>query len=139
MKRRLSMAFAGAMMLAALAACNGDDGLNAPQSIEIVDGNTQVATVGTLVLQPLRVRVEAGNNVPVEGVTVRWTVLTGGGAINPTSLTNADGIATAAFTLGSEVGNQTAQAAVAGLDGSPQVFIAIGTAAPPPGGGGNPL
>jgi hypothetical protein len=139
MKRRLSMALAGAMMAAALGACNGDDGLSAAQSMELVSGDEQVGTVGELVAQPLRVRVEAGNNVPVEGITVRWTVLTGGGAINPTSLTNADGVAVAAFTLGPAVGNQTAQAAVAGLDGSPVGFIATANAAPPPPGGGNPL
>jgi hypothetical protein len=56
-------------------------------------------------------------------------VVDGGGTIAPaTSVTNADGIASADFTLGEAVGEQHAQALVDGLSGSPVVFTASATA-----------
>ena len=73
----------------------------------------------------MRVRVTDvdGNGVP--GVSVTWSVLTGGGQVSPaTTTTGADGTAAAQFTLGPAEGDQQAQAEASGLAGSPVVFAA---------------
>jgi hypothetical protein len=122
----------------------GPDDPGGAEAIAAHDGNAQVGTVGVALPAPLRVKLtdEAGN--PVAGVTVTWSVTAGGGSITATSPTDAAGIAAATFTLGATAGTQTAQAAVAGLDGSPVTFTAEANAIPEPrfeltvvGGGSN--
>jgi len=52
---------------------------------------------------------------PVSGVTVNWAPATGGGSASPTSSqTDASGIASTTWTLGSSPGAQTLDASVAG-------------------------
>ena len=126
--------------------CNdgaGPGNNNGATELAAVDGGSQVGTVSTALALPLRVKAtdEAGN--PVAGVDVTWSIVSGGGSIPAASQTGADGIAAATFTLGPAAGTQSAQAAVAGLDGSPVVFTADANAVTNPGfaltvaGGGN--
>lgn len=112
--------------------------------IAVKDGDGQTATVGTPLTQPLRVLVLDASDAPVSGVTVQWSVLSGGGALSAAStVTGADGIAAVTFTLGPAAGSEQAQASVAGLAGSPVMFTATATAGQPPAstlvvaGGGN--
>jgi hypothetical protein len=112
-------------------ACSGDDARLQPlipTAIASFDGNGQTAPALAKLPSPLAVLVTdaAGNEAP--GVAVSWSVLDGGGAVAPTSsVTGADGVATAEFTLGPVVGPQRAQAQVTGLSGSPLVFTATAT------------
>jgi len=88
-------------------------------------GNGQSGVVLTPLSQPLVVQVTdiAGN--PVSGVMVTWVVTSGGGTTTPTSVASgADGLASASWTLGATVGNQTVEARATGLLGSPYVFTA---------------
>ena len=119
---------------AALVAC-GNDGTTDPQSvptlIEAFAGNGQVGIPGTQLAAPLTVEVTDQDGDPSRGVTVSWSVLTGGGNISPvTSTTDAAGRAMAQFTLGPGEGEQQAQAVVTALTGSPVVFTAIATLEP---------
>jgi plastocyanin len=66
---------------------------------------------------------------------VTWNASGTGAVMKPgVDTTGADGISTSIWHLGSEVGSQSAQAAVTGADGSPVGFSATATAL---GGGGN--
>lgn len=112
--------------------------------LAVKDGDGQTATVGTPLTQPLRVVALDASDAPVSGVTVQWSVLSGGGTLSAASTaTGADGIAAVTFTLGPAAGPEQAQASVAGLAGSPVVFTATATAGQPPAsalvvaGGGN--
>ncbi len=99
-----------------------------PANIETVGGNGQNGTVGGPLSDSLSVRVTDASGHAVLGVSVNWSVLTGGGAISPTSsTTNGSGVASADFTLGPVEGEQQAQAVVSGLTGSPVVFSATAT------------
>lgn len=125
-------------LLVALAACGGggSDTSGPPdqQTLSVAmatpSGNAQVATVSTQLADPLRVIVRRDGSVAA-GVTVAWSVASGGGSIAPTSsATDPDGIATAAWTLGPTAGAQEARATVQGATGSPVAFTANGTPGP---------
>jgi hypothetical protein len=126
-----------ALLLFGVAGCSEGNDLQPliPALIEAFDGDGQSSVVGTSLPHSLRVRVTdaAGNEAP--NVAVGWSVVQGSGTITPTSSTTGqDGIASADFTLGPELGEQRAQAALDGVSGSPVVFAATGlvTGPPPP-------
>jgi plastocyanin len=95
-------------------------------------GDGQVALVGTALANPLRVLVTL-SGVPQSGATVTWLASGAGAAVAPSSaVTDATGIATTTWTLGSTVGSQSATATLPGATGSPVTFAATATAAPVP-------
>lgn len=64
----------------------------------------------------LVVRVTDADGRPVLGTTVAWRVTAGGGSLeHEVTTTDADGLASNRWTLGSEVGEQVATAAVGGV------------------------
>jgi len=82
------------------------------------DGGT--AAPSSQVNYTVQSRDSHGN--PQGGVTIDWAVATGGGSITPAqNVTQANGNATGARTLGSGLGDQTATATAAGLPGGPAV------------------
>lgn len=86
-------------------------------------GNAQADTVRVTLPIAYSVLVQNQTPAPVAGVVVNWNVTAGGGTVNnPTSTTNASGIATITHTFGNLAGNQSVQASVAGLGGSPITF-----------------
>ena len=95
-------------------------------------GNDQSATAGTAVSTLPSVIVKDGNGIPVPGVSVTFTVTTGGGsATGLSATTNAAGIATVgSWTLGATAGANTLTASSDSLSGSPVTFHATGTAGP---------
>ncbi|MGH7567794.1 MAG: Ig-like domain-containing protein [Gemmatimonadales bacterium] len=67
----------------------------------ITGGQNQTDTVGQTLPTPLSVRVADQFNNPVQGVQISWSVIDGGGSVNPgASTTDASGIATTSWTLG---------------------------------------
>ncbi|MEP6779144.1 MAG: vanadium-dependent haloperoxidase, partial [Gemmatimonadaceae bacterium] len=90
-------------------------------------GDGQTGVVSTLLAKPLRVLVRTGTT-PRVGTTVSWTTTTGT-LSSATSVTDATGIATVNWTLGSSAGNQTATASVAGQT-SAATFTATATVFP---------
>jgi hypothetical protein len=96
---------------------------NAAVRMELVGGNNQSVNPGAQLPTPLSVRIldELGRGVP--GVSVHWSVGSGGGAISasPTQ-SDANGIATVTRIAGTVEGPFTTQATVTGLAGSPVVF-----------------
>lgn len=123
--------------------CGGDDNSGTPPSTTAIaktSGDGQAGRVGQTLADPLQVTVTDGG-APAAGATVTWSVTAGGGVIDLTSVaTDADGHATASWTLGPVAGSQTAQASLAGAAGSPVTFTAsavIGEAASLEEAGGN--
>ena len=78
----------------------------APASIAIVSGAGQSAAAGSVLPVTLSVMVTDGSGIAVPGVTVRFTVDSGGGALTVTSATTgSNGVASGgSWTLGSGAG-----------------------------------
>ena len=125
------VALTATTVVALTIACGDASGpkLGPPASIFLVSGDGQgTIEVGTKLGQPLSVRVADSQGQHLSGVVVTWT--TPSGALSPsTSSTNADGVATAEWTLGTLVGTQTATATVTGL--TPITFTATTIPGPP--------
>ena len=100
-----------------------------PHSLTKVCGDDQEGTAGALLAEPLVVSVVDEDGAAMAGVGVSFTVTAGGGTLlSATATTNADGRARTWLTLGSELGTNTVEATVEGLE--PVTFTAIGQESP---------
>lgn len=82
-----------------------------PSEIAIAQGNQQTGRVNTALPVQLVLRVTGTNNVPIPGQTVALSIASGGGSLSPQSaVTNSLGEVTVRWTLGPQVGLQTATA-----------------------------
>jgi len=114
-----------------LAACGGDSGTG-PSSLAIAAqaGQGQTGPAAGPLPNALAVLVTNPSGAPVAGQAVTWT--TTGGSLDPaTSTTDASGIATTAWRLGTTIGAQEARATLSGASGSPIRFTASAAAAVP--------
>jgi plastocyanin len=123
-----------ALALGALAAgCGGDGDSGTPPSTRTIakastnSGDAQTGTVGQPLAAPLSVVVTEGGG-PAAGETVTWSTTVPGASVAASSTTDANGIASSAWTLGTVSGSQSARATLSGATGSPVTFTA--TAAP---------
>jgi hypothetical protein len=82
------------------------------------DGDTVAA--GGVVMLTVSLRDSSG--LPVDQVAVGWTVTQGSGSLPAASKTGADGMASAAFTVGTTTGTKQVTAIVYGAAGSPLVL-----------------
>ncbi len=86
-----------------------------PAAIVRDEGDGQSAPVTQPVPDPIVALVRDAGNNPVEGVTVTFTVSTGGGTVSPASaVTGPDGRASTQWTFGTASGPHTVIAAAAG-------------------------
>ena len=109
-------------------ACGGGSSAPPPDNttptVAAVSGNNQSGRVGQVLPDPLTVSVTEGGQ-PAAAVTVEWSTASANGTVTPTSVaTDANGMASSGWTLGSVSGNQTARATVSGASGSPATFTA---------------
>ena len=104
---------------------------SAATAIQLDAGDAQTDTVAATLAVAYSVRVVDGSGNGVAGVPVGWSVTGGGGSIPASTTTDASGFATAVRVLGTRAGTQTAQAAIAGLAGSPVEFTATAQAGTP--------
>lgn len=98
-----------------LAACGSSDPgvqLGPPAQIQVLAGANQQGTVGSAVAIAPVVRVVDASGLPVSGVTVRFDVFSGGGAVSgDSSLTNSEGTVTLGqWVLGQTPGTQQLRA-----------------------------
>ncbi len=112
--RRLA---AGALLLAPIVACSGDDLLlpddNAPVLLRMVSGDGQSALAGTAVPHPLVVEALDRAGRPVEGLVIRFQFVDRpeGAAIAPaTPETDPEGRASVEVSLGAPAGDQSVDA-----------------------------
>ncbi len=98
-------------------------------TISIAEGDGQSTTAGTDVPDPVRVLVVDAFGNPVSGVSVTFTVTSGGGSVTGNvAVSDANGLATlGSWTLGVVPGTNTLDATSGTLTGSPLTFTATGT------------
>jgi adhesin/invasin len=106
------------ILAGAFAGCTSDGSTNptpTPSGIAVASGNNQSGTVGAALAQPLVILVEDATGSPMAGVTVAWTVISGGGTLaTATTTTENSGQAQTAYTLGPTPGTNQVKAAVEG-------------------------
>ena len=117
----------------AVAACSSDKPTSNvqagdPTALAISAGNSQSAIAGQSVANRPTVKVTDANGIGVSGVSVVFSVVSGGGSITgATQVTNSNGTATVgSWTLGTAPGANQLQAAANGL--APVTFTATATA-----------
>ena len=128
--RRLGCAsrrlLAGGTLLLLVSACSGEKSTGpgpVPATLTIQDGNAQSGVVGTALAVPLAVVVTDNKGNTIAGTRVDWDVAPGSGTVAPTSsTTNARGVATTVWTLGTTAGTGRMTAQVNGV--TPVSFIA---------------
>lgn len=105
--RTLLMALAASSALA-LAACGGDAGTDvtpSPARLERVSLKTDSVTVGTALDPPLGVRVVSSLGDAVEGVPVRFALMSGPGQVSTgLAVSDAHGVAEGTFQASSDLG-----------------------------------
>jgi hypothetical protein len=113
----------------AVGACGGDVErivvLPPPVTLSIVAGNGQSANVRHLLSNPLTIVANTPDGGVVPGVSVDWTVTSGGGTVSASSvITDAQGRASVVWTLGGVAGDQIVTATGPAIVGSPTKFSA---------------
>jgi hypothetical protein len=125
------IALTTATVVALTIACGDASGpkLGPPANVVSVSGDAQgAAEVGIKLGKPLMIKVSDSHGQNLSGVTVAWS--TSSGLLGASSsATDANGVASVEWTLGQNVGTQTATATVASL--KPVTFTAIAVAGPP--------
>lgn len=111
-----------------LSACNETTSLPPPPAIiEPLSHVTLAGVAGAPLLDSVAVRALDENGNPVEGVSVAFTVVDGGGTVSPTSgTTNGDGVVRALWTLGPHAGSNSLEARGEGV-AVPAVILATGS------------
>ncbi len=122
---------------AALAACGSDGGSptesEAPAALALALGAGQSGVVGSELQTPIGIKVTGASGRALAGVTVKFAARPGSGTLSASSWkTNASGIASVTWTLGTSAGANadTLEASVSGLSES-LIVTASATAAAP--------
>lgn len=115
------------LLLPLIASCGSGKGEPGPgptpASIKATSGNQQTGVAGTSLAAPLAVVVADKDGRALSNQRVEWDVSAGSGTVQPVaSMTNANGIATTTWTLGTTAGTATVTARVSGLN--PVAFTA---------------
>jgi YetA-like protein/Bacterial Ig-like domain (group 1)/Dockerin type I domain len=100
------------------------------KNLVLVSGNSQSGIVGQALASPFVVKVTDSAGNTVSGVSVTFTVTSGGGTVNPSTVsTDSQGLASSTLTLGATAGANTVTAVSGTLTGSPITFTATGNPA----------
>lgn len=101
----------------AFAACSSTTGADAVVRLTIVQGNQQVAPVGTQLPLPVVLRVVGSGGAPVAQVPVQFAVQVGGGSVDPgTVISDANGEVRTKWTLGPSSTSQLLVGTARGAD-----------------------
>ena len=101
-----------------------------PSTLVAVSSTSVSGVAGVALAAPVSVRVTQRSGSPATGVVVGFSVVTGGGALNPVNATTNDqGLATTTWTLGPLAGTQSISASVSDL--APVTFTAVAAAGAP--------
>jgi hypothetical protein len=102
----------------------------AASKIVLVSGDAQSSVLGRTLGEPIVVRVTDPNNAVVPNASVTYAATSGGFVTPVTATTDANGLASVSWKLGTTVGAQTLTATLVGPQGSPFVtFTATATGA----------
>jgi len=132
LSRSIVIALCGSMLT--LASCKSD---GAPESSTVskVAGDGQQGTAGEPVAVAPRVRVLRGQDRPVSGASIQFTVASGGGSVAGGSVrTDAQGeAAVGGWTLGMQTGENSLEATLTGATGDAAKVVFTATAGAGPG------
>jgi hypothetical protein len=113
---RLVLGLALSTSLLTTWSCGGEDLVlpeQPPSTLEVVRGSDQEGVTGVPLGEPLIVRLTQQDGTGISGRTVVWVVASGSGTVNPaTGMTDAEGFASAEWTLGPGEGEQRVTAQV---------------------------
>ncbi len=98
-------------------------------AVQKQSGDAQSGTVGAALGQPIVVKVVDGLGVAIAGAAVNWAVVTGGGTLTPSGVTDAQGVASATWTPGTTAGNASATATAGGITATFTATLQAGAAA----------
>ena len=118
-------------LVASLLACGGEDLVIPPETthVQMVRGDDQIGLPGAALRDPLIVRLVDAAGVGIPNRAVLWVLRAGDGSVTPTTgTTDAEGYASAEWTLGSEPGTNSVEAQVP--DVGSVVFTATVTGTP---------
>jgi adhesin/invasin len=106
--------------IAVAVACSSDSTTNTvaatPTSLSLASGAQQSGVVGTALGSPVAFKVVDQNGAPIEGVDVTLTVTAGSGSLSSTIVTtDANGLASVTWTLGTVAGADSLSASIAAL------------------------
>jgi hypothetical protein len=106
---------------ALVAACDGGTSgppnAGPPAALSVVSGSPQEGPVGSQLAAPLTVKVVDSNNRAVAGTVVTFSPSAGGGTVSSArDTTDAEGLASVNWTLGSLVGAMRVEARVSGIN-----------------------
>jgi hypothetical protein len=101
----------------AVCGCSLSADVNAPGGLVIIGGDAQIVPANTVAPTPLEVIVVDQFGVPMEKVTVNWTIASGGGSLRTSSVvSDVDGKASVVYTAGPIAGKAVINAQVSGLE-----------------------
>ena len=90
--------------------------LPTPSKLVKISGDNQTGLTGGVLANPFVVEVRDQYDAPLEGTSVTFTILTGGGTFsNLAPTTNANGQASSTLRLGAEAGTNTVEVSVKGI------------------------
>ena len=102
-----------------------------PTILSIISGDSQSGATGDTLTNPFVVEVRYGSDIPLAGLTVTFTVLTGGGTLSATTgTTDANGQAESTLTLGGDPGSNTVE--VSAENSAETVTFSAEAVSPPP-------
>jgi len=100
-------------------------------SVTVASGQSQSGTISQALASPLVAVVRNSLGTAIPGVTVTWSVVTGGGSLSAcTTVSDSSGLAQCSWILGSVAGAQSATASIFSNQSSAS-FTATGTASSP--------
>ena len=104
----------------AVAACGSDStGPRLPGSLTRASAEALSGIAGTQLANVLIVKVADEHGAALAGVTVNWTVTSGGGRLDPaSSVSNSEGLAQAAWTLGPQSRSKHCECRASGQSGN---------------------
>lgn len=115
--RSASLRTLAAALVLALGGCLSiDSPLGGAALVVIVSGNEQTIAPNATTPNPLVVRVFDNAAAPLEGVSVTWSVNSGGGAVSQqTTTTDGAGLTSVNYTAGAATGTSQVRATAEGL------------------------
>lgn len=122
---QLAALFAAIPTLLAFPGCTKATETAGASRLTIVQGHLQTAAVGTLLPTPLILRALDAEGKPVSGIPISFSVVAGGGTVDPaTGTSDANGEVKAKWTLGPNSQVQTVLGSAAGAE--PVTISALG-------------
>jgi alpha-tubulin suppressor-like RCC1 family protein/pimeloyl-ACP methyl ester carboxylesterase len=99
-----------------------------PRKLSVASGDAQSGAPGRPLPLSLGALVSDAAGVPVPGVSISFTVASGGGSLSATTVsTNSDGIARTQWTLGPQTGDQSVTATAPAFAAAPVTFHGTAT------------